>query len=151
MHHLLYTNMLTLTTRLPYNRTYADASAATYVCAYAAYQAHRTRPIGESDGSKRASRRRQRSINQKTTHRGSRASIMSRQQCLHTKTPKRAHCMQHAHTMQTQHTRAGISSVRAVTMQGSRRGAHQPHEPSPIIDSHGSSRSHAVGYPCRMW
>ena len=63
--------------------------------------------------------------------------------------------MHPSHTPQTHaythaHTRAGISSVRTVTMQGSRRGAHQPHEPSPIIDSHGSSRSHAVGYPCRM-
>ena len=50
----------------------------------------------------------------------------------------------------TMQARAGISSVQAVTTQGSRRGAHQPHEPSPILDSHGSSRSQAVGYPCRM-
>ena len=45
----------------------------------------------------------------------------------------------------------GISSARAVTMRVSRRSAHQPHGPPPIIDSHGSSRSQAVGYPCRMF
>ena len=43
----------------------------------------------------------------------------------------------------------GISSERAVPMRVSQRGAHQPHGPSLITDSHGSFRSQAVGYPSR--
>ena len=62
-----------------------------------------------------------------------------------------AHVRAHTRAPSTHHRAVAlrISSARAVTMRVSRRSAHQPHGPSPIIDSHGSSRPRAVGYPHR--
>ena len=58
-------------------------------------------------------------------------------------------CARAAPEQTARRRRAGISSERAVTMRVSRRGAHQPRGPPPIIDSHGSFRPQAAGYPCR--
>ena len=62
-----------------------------------------------------------------------------------------AHVRAHARAPSTHHRAVAlrISPARAVTMRVSRRSAPQPHGSPPITDSHGSSRSQAVGYPHR--